>query len=152
MKTVWITGASAGIGAALAEQMASANWDVLISARSKDKLESIAGQNTNISALPLDVTDLTETKEALAGKEIDCAVLNAGVYWPRRAENFDASDYHKHFEVNVQGVANGLEAVLPQMIERGQGQIRGNLRRVGLSHRLQEGRPLAASVDATNVA
>lgn len=122
-KTVWITGASAGIGAALAGKMADEGWQVLASARSANKLEALSLSKATIKSLPLDVTDLEATKAGLADHAIDCAVLNAGIYWPRRSENFQADDYAKHYQVNVQGVANGLEAILPAMIERGSGRI-----------------------------
>ena len=120
-KSVWITGASAGIGAKTAQRMADEGCKVWASARSEDKLSALG---RGIKPLALDVTDLEATKAAVSAiGSLDCAVLNAGVYWPRRSEDFDAQDYHKHYQVNVQGVANGLEAVLPGMIARGQGQV-----------------------------
>lgn len=54
---------------------------------------------------------------------LDQVVLNAGVFWPQTAADFKAEDVHRMFAVNVGGVAEGLEAVLPPMIEAGQGKI-----------------------------
>lgn len=54
---VWITGASSGIGAAVALEMANRGWQVAISARSRDKLDKIAELHSNITAIACDVTD-----------------------------------------------------------------------------------------------
>ena len=61
-KNIWITGASSGIGKALAEKFAKQNWQVAISARRKELLDEIA-QNENISSFQLDVTDDKRVKE-----------------------------------------------------------------------------------------
>ena len=63
-KNIWITGASSGIGKALAEKFARQNWQVAISARRKELLDQIA-KNENISSFPLDVTDDKQVKETL---------------------------------------------------------------------------------------
>ena len=48
-------------------------------------------------------------------------MLNAGIYWPQTATAFRADDVHEMFRVNVGGIAEGLEAILPRMIDAGQG-------------------------------
>ena len=62
-KTIWITGASTGIGKALAIKFANMGWNVAISARRENLLREISDSNENINSFPLDVTDRTKCKE-----------------------------------------------------------------------------------------
>ena len=62
-KVIWITGASSGIGKALALKFANENWNVAISARRENILKEISESNENIKSFPLDVTDKTKCKE-----------------------------------------------------------------------------------------
>ena len=64
-KKIWITGASSGIGKALALKFAKENWKVAISARRKELLDQIA-QDKNISSFPLDVTDDSKVQETVS--------------------------------------------------------------------------------------
>ena len=57
-KVIWITGASSGIGKALAYKFAKENWQVAISARREKLLNEISNSNNNIHAFPLDVLDV----------------------------------------------------------------------------------------------
>lgn len=129
MKTAWITGASSGIGEALARRMAREGWRVFVSARRGERLEAMAAEGIgDIRPLPLDVTDGTATKAAVArmieeSGGLDQVVLNAGVFWPQKVRDFKAEDVHQMFAINVGGIAEGLEAVLPPMIEAGKGKI-----------------------------
>ena len=61
-KNVWITGASSGIGKALAIKFASEGWQVAASARRENLLRDLSNQNPNIHAFPLDVKNAVETK------------------------------------------------------------------------------------------
>lgn len=129
MKSVWITGASSGIGEALARFMAREGWRVYVSARRSERLEALAAEGIgDIRPLPLDVTDGAATRRAVThmleeSGRLDQVVLNAGVFWPQTAADFKAEDVHRMFAVNVGGIAEGLEAILPPMIEAGQGKI-----------------------------
>ena len=129
MRIAWITGASSGIGEALARVMAREGWRVYVSARRGDLLEAMAAEcEGDIRPLPLDVTDGAATRAAVAtmleeSGRLDQVVLNAGVFWPQKARSFKAEDVHKMFAVNVGGVAEGLEAVLLPMSEAGAGKI-----------------------------
>jgi short-subunit dehydrogenase len=128
----WITGASSGIGEALAVRLARAGARVALTARRRDKLEAVAEtlrrNGHDVLVVPADVAD----REALvaAGRSveqawggIDLAVFNAGfsrrIDWTR----FDARDFVEIYRVNVFGVMFGIEAVLPGMIARGRGRI-----------------------------
>ncbi len=126
---VWIIGASYGIGAALAERLARDGKEVWASARSRDKLEALAAKHAGrMHALPLDVTDKAAVATALAeieaeGGPPDIVVLNAGSHHPVAAKDFKADDLRKLMELNVMGVANGIEAVLPGMLQRDAGRL-----------------------------
>lgn len=126
---VWVVGASYGIGAALARHLASDGHEVWASARSADKLEAMARESGGrIHALPLDVTDKTSTQAAheaieAAGGPPDIVVLNAGSHQPVDARDFKAEELRRLIELNIMGVANGIEVVLPGMIARNRGRL-----------------------------
>ena len=126
---VWIIGASYGIGAALAERLADDGKTVFASARSEDKLQALADKHEGrIHPLPLDITDKTAAAAALAeiegqGGPPDIVVLNAGSHHPVAAKDFKADDLRKLTELNVMGVANCIEVVLPGMLQRDAGRL-----------------------------
>lgn len=126
---VWIIGASYGIGAALAERLAADGKEVWASARSAGKLAALAERHPGrIHALPLDVTDKAAVWAALAGIEAasgppDTVVLNAGTHQPVAAKDFTADGLRQVMELNVFGTANGIETVLPGMLQRDAGRI-----------------------------
>ncbi len=128
-RTVWITGASTGIGRELALKLAAAGMNVAATARSKDKLDALAGEADRVTPLPADVTEpaalaaLTQQIAADIGP-IDLAILNAGTYAPLdSSKDFDAELFRKTVDVNYLGVTNAIAAVLPGMLERGRGHI-----------------------------
>ena len=65
MKNIWITGASSGIGKALAIKFANEGWQVAASARRESLLKELSNQYTNIQSFPLDVTDSDKCKLSL---------------------------------------------------------------------------------------
>lgn len=129
---VWITGASTGIGRALALRLAAEGCTVAASARGEDALadlekdaESLPGR---IVSVPLDVTDADAVTKA--GVRIatdlgvpDLCVLNAGNYIPINAKRLKAADVATQFDLNVMGVVRVLEAVIPGMVKRKSGRI-----------------------------
>ena len=125
---VWITGASSGIGAALAVEMAQRGWTVIISARRADALTEIAARHENIIAVACDVTDRPAMAECVKMIEdthgpIAMAVANAGIYLPTTLPGFDAEIFDRSFAVNITGTVNLLAPVVPLMTQRGKGQI-----------------------------
>ena len=131
-RCVWITGGSMGLGRALALRCAREGWRVVASARSQDALEGLVDEGSSlpgrIEAVPLDVTDHEAVAAAVKRIEdeiapVGLAVLNAGTHRPMAAQSFRAGDVDALLRLNVLGVANCLEALLPRMIDRGAGHL-----------------------------
>jgi len=127
-KSVWITGASSGIGLELAKLLDGKVEHVAISARSAKKLDEVQKAGKTVTAYPVDVTDQNAVAACVRKIEneagpIDLAVLNAGVWNPMPAEEFDLEYVRTSVEVNYMGVMNALAALLPAMIKRGQGHL-----------------------------
>ena len=126
---VWITGASMGIGEALARRLAQSGAEVVASARSVERLAALAeGGAGRIVPWPLDITDHAGVQAAVARIEaergpIDVAVLNAGTHRPVAAADFTAAGLRQLLEINLLGTAACLEALMPRMIARGRGRI-----------------------------
>ncbi|MEM7026180.1 MAG: SDR family NAD(P)-dependent oxidoreductase [Pseudomonadota bacterium] len=129
-RVVWITGASSGIGRALALNLAKSGNRVAASARRAGALEELSAEIEGpgaIAPFPLDVTDhgaAARTFEQIERSlgEIDVAVLSAGTHLPR-AEGFQAKDLSGLIDINVMGVANCLEPLIASMVARGRGRI-----------------------------
>ena len=114
-KNVWITGASSGIGKALAIKFAREGWKVAISARRGELLKNIA-QDNNIFDYSLDVTDEKKVgevfKKILEGfKNIDLCIFSAGTYEPKLEKEISQEQIRKTMEVNFFGVVNCIKAV-----------------------------------------
>ncbi len=127
-KTIWITGASSGIGRRLAIDLAGRGATVAVSARSVDTLAVLADDHGSIRSYPLDVTDLAacrKTAEAIAADigPIDLVIPAAGVWIIRDVESFRADDSTMAMRVNYEGAVNVIDAVLPAMRQRRAGQI-----------------------------
>lgn len=132
-KTAWITGASSGIGRALALALARRGVAVAASARSREGLESLATEAANGAArilpTPLDVTDRAAVKAAAEAAirvfrgPPDLAVLNAGTFEPMSAGDFDAARFRKQVEINLMGTVHMLEALLPAYLAARRGHI-----------------------------
>jgi short-subunit dehydrogenase len=125
---IWITGASTGIGAALARELADRGAQVAISARNADQLAEVAGDRMVV--VPVDVTDRAATvaagqaaREALGG--LDVAVLNAGTWSQFHVEPWNSQLFADHLQVNLMGAVHSMEAVVPQMLTEGRGRIVG---------------------------
>jgi NADP-dependent 3-hydroxy acid dehydrogenase YdfG len=134
-RTVLITGASAGIGAACARAFAAVGHRVLLAARSADRLAALAAElhathgEDAARVLPLDVQDAAAHREALGAlpvpwREIDVFVANAGLVrglkpvYEQTAEEID-----QMVDTNIKGVLYGIAAVVPGMLERGRGHV-----------------------------
>jgi NADP-dependent 3-hydroxy acid dehydrogenase YdfG len=127
-----VTGASSGIGAAVASALAEAGLAVVLGARRVERLEAVAAaieaRGGSAQAKPTDVTDRREV-EALATHaldrygRIDVLVNNAGVMPLSPVDAMRVDDWERMVDVNLKGVLFGVAAVLPTMLERGAGHI-----------------------------
>ncbi|SMF12154.1 SDR family oxidoreductase [Neorhizobium sp. CSC1952] len=131
-KVVLITGASSGIGAGIARELASAGAKVALGARRIERLEALAGELTEaggtVLAHPLDVTD-RESVAAFANAardawgRVDVIVNNAGVMPLSLMASMKVEEWDRMIDVNIKGVLYGIAAVLPEMVERRSGHI-----------------------------
>lgn len=126
----WVTGASSGIGLALAETLVRKGWRVGVTARREAALAGLAAKHPGkIMIGAADITDRAAVMaavgriEAEAGAPIMRAVLNAGAYMRDTAETFSSASLRQQIEVNLLGTAHCLEAVMPGMMKRRRGQI-----------------------------
>lgn len=126
-KTVWIVGASSGIGQATAAALHRLGARVIVSARQAPALAAFVQQHPGSHALVLDATDSLSVHAAatqlLAQGPLDCVVYCAGHYHAMRADALDLADMVRHCEVNYLGALYLLDAVLPALLKRGTGHI-----------------------------
>ena len=130
--SAWITGASKGIGRALAIEFAREGWTVAASGRDITALESLVELSENFSgkikAYPFDITDGARSEEVYDRLEKDIGpirldILNAGTYIPEPAKDFNKKNFRFLFETNLMGTVNCLNPVIKQFVNRGQGHI-----------------------------
>ena len=124
-KRYWLVGASEGLGAALAHKMSAAGVQLVLSARSEDKLhdlaESLPGK---AEVVTVDVSDADSVKAAAEKVgEIDGVVQIAGVYWPFGAKDWDADQATAMADINFTGAMRLIGAVVPKFVERDAGHI-----------------------------
>ena len=115
-KVIWITGASSGIGKALALKFANENWSVAISARRENILKEISESNENIKSFPLDVTDKTKCKEVFEQIKnhygnVDICFFSTGTWNPKKEKDIDVEQIENVFKVNFFGTVNSIKAV-----------------------------------------
>lgn len=127
-RTIWITGASSGIGRELALQLAARGDTVIATARSSAALDALARdaaiRSERILACPLDVTQAAAIAAAVEAQGTpDVVVLNAGTYIPMSAERFSADQFRAQIEVNLMGAVNMLEALVPRFVARRRGHV-----------------------------
>jgi short-subunit dehydrogenase len=124
-KRYWLIGASEGLGRELAFCLSKVGADLVVSARSRERLETLAAALPGrATALPFDVTDPQAVAEA-AGTvgEMDGVVYLAGTRWPMRAHDWDQNRIEEMAQVNYLGASRVIGAALPGMLERGHGHV-----------------------------
>ncbi len=127
-KSVWLIGASTGIGEALARDLAAMGARVVLSARSADKLAALSTQLPASVAVAFDFTDRAQTARAWTAVQAavgcpDMVIVNAGTYVAMPAKHFDAAGAWHQFAVNVGGPLEVLEQVLPAYLSAKAGHI-----------------------------
>jgi short-subunit dehydrogenase len=129
-----ITGASSGIGWALAKLLGAEQCKVGLLARRQERLDELAAEIADVggtaASVAADVGDRTQTVNAireLAAKlgPVDLLIANAGVGVPTLLEPMNVPDIEKMFRVNVLGMVYAIEAAMPDMLHRQRGHIVG---------------------------
>ena len=124
-KRYWLVGASEGLGRALAVALSKAGAEVIVSARSADRLAGLVSELPGPGrAVACDVADPESVRRAAAeAGEVDGMVYLAGVYWPMKATEWDAGKVATMGDVNLTGAARVIGEVLPGMLARKRGHV-----------------------------
>jgi len=128
-KVIVITGASSGLGAATATKLIKLGAKVVLGARRVDKLKEIVNQmGDNSMYVKTDVTIRTDLdnliQQAISRfKHIDVLWNNAGIMPISFFDEGKVEEWERMIDVNIKGVLYGINAVLPHMLERGEGHI-----------------------------
>ena len=126
-KKIWVTGASSGIGKAVAEKFAREGWKVAVSARRKELLDEMA-KNDNIFSFPLDVTNFENCKSTFNKirdqlGDIDICFLCSGTYDPKKEQELNLEENKFVMDVNYFGTLNCVKAVEKYFKEKKAGHI-----------------------------
>ena len=127
-KVIWITGASSGIGRALAIKFANEGWIVAASARRENLLQELNKINENIYAFPLDVTNISQCKSVFKSiiekhKSVEISVFGTGIHDPKSEKEFNLDKIRKIMEVNYFGTMNSINSVYDYFNNKKSGQI-----------------------------
>lgn len=124
-KRYWIVGASEGLGRALAHQLSKVGVELILSARSEDRLQSLADELPGkATVVTVDVADRAAVEAAYARiGHIDGMVYLAGVYWPMKATAWDNEKADMMAEINYLGASRTVGAVIGDMVARDAGHI-----------------------------
>ena len=151
--TVFITGASSGIGAALARELSGRGWSVGLVARRAELLQALARElGSGCAWAEADVSQQASVERAFAALEerlgpCDLLVANAGVGSFTWVRGLDAAEVRRVMEVNFGGAVNAVAAVLPSMLDRRRGHL------VAISSlAAYRGLPLGAAYSASKAA
>ena len=123
-----ITGASSGFGAEIAKLFNAEGYPLLLLGRRVEKIKSLPIDFQNVLVESVDVTNKTEFEQAIQKAEkvygpTDLLVNNAGIMLLGNVLTQDPEEWSRMMDTNVMGVLNGMQIVLPQMIERQGGTV-----------------------------
>ena len=126
-KKIWITGASSGIGKAVALKFAREGWKVAVSARRFERLKQLS-ENENIFSYPLDVSDkekVEETSKKIINEfnDLDLCVFSSGIYERSLEKEINVENIKKTFEINYLGTVNCVKAVESHFKNKKSGHI-----------------------------
>ncbi|MEJ2480258.1 MAG: SDR family oxidoreductase [Acidihalobacter sp.] len=131
-KTIFITGATSGFGAATARRFAQDGWQIIASGRRQERLDALARElsaHTEVHTMALDVRDAEAVADAVAQlpeafAEIDVLVNNAGLALGLEpAHQAKLDDWEQMVDTNIKGLMYVTRAVLPEMVERRRGHV-----------------------------
>ena len=128
MKNIWITGASSGIGNALAIKFVKEGWQVAASARRENLLKEISNEYPNIHSFPLDVTDSEKCKTVfneIINKlgDIQICVFCTGIHDPKSEKSLNLEKINNIMKVNFFGTINSINAVYDYFKKKKSGHI-----------------------------
>lgn len=124
MATAFVTGATSGIGRAIALDLAGQGYGVYAIGRSERALSDLRAEKPGITPIALDVTDREAVESAVTGLEIDVLINNAGIMPPLGSfADMQMADIDATLEVNLSAVIALTRLVVPQMRDRGQGHV-----------------------------
>lgn len=123
---VVITGASSGIGAAMAKRFSESGHPLLLVARRLEKLEALSLPNT--LCRKVDITDAQALREAVKEAEqqfgpVDCLINNAGLMLLGQIDTQNPAEWSAMYDLNVMALLNAMQAVLGDMKTRGSGTV-----------------------------
>ena len=127
-RNIWITGASSGIGKALAIKFADEGWEVAASARREKLLKELNQKNEKIHPFPLDVTNIDQCKTVFENilekfKDIEISIFGTGIHDPKSEKKFNLGKIREIMEVNYFGTMNSINAVYEYYNNKKGGQI-----------------------------
>ena len=122
-----VTGASSGIGAATARQLADAGWDVIAGARRVDRLTELAATHSRITPVELDITSDDSVQalvELIGDRPLNLLVANAGgAFDSKTVVDADLDSWRKSYEVNVIGTVRTIRALTPALRASNDGHV-----------------------------
>ena len=127
-KVIWITGASSGIGKALAIKFVNEGWQVAASSRRENLLKELSDTNSNIHSFPLDVTDSEKCKDVSTEiinklENIEICIFCTGIHDPKSEKSLDLEKVRKIMEVNFFGTVNSINSVYDYFKKKRSGHI-----------------------------
>ena len=127
-KNIWITGASSGIGKALAIKFAKEGWQVAASARRVNLLDDLNKNNPNIHSFPLDVVDPKNTLNTFQSileklNNIDLCIFSTGTYDPKKEREINLEQIRTTINVNFFGTLNCIKVVEKYFKDKKNGHI-----------------------------
>jgi len=127
-KTIWITGASSGIGKSLAIKFANEGWKVAVSARRESLLKELSDKYPNIELFPLDVTDSNKCNSVFKDivekyENVEICVFGTGIHDPNSEKEFNLEKIKKIMEVNFFGTMNSINSIYDYYKKKKSGQI-----------------------------
>jgi len=127
MPSILVTGATRGIGRAIALRFAREGWEIVAVARKRAELDALCDEidphDVTCRALVLDVTDARAVVTELKGIDVDVLVNNAGVGITKPFVELTPEEWHQMVDVNVNALYHVTRAVLPGMLARRSGHV-----------------------------
>ena len=127
-----VTGASSGIGAASARQLAAAGHPLALAARRVERLDALAAEINEAGgeavAVPIDMAEPSSIEKCVAAAEdalgpIECLVSVAGDVLPSKAHETEPAEFARQVQINLLGVQGLIAAVVPGMVQRRRGDV-----------------------------